>query len=200
MVEQALQPFDDLGCDLGVDYLLSARQIWVVAHADRQVLLVGHLPICRTADQQRSVAVGQITRHSHLSQLEGNGTGVTDDSRTDFDQPGLQAGQRPVSHLLWQVSALQEDPEIVGQRMKLKPHLVLRHALARQAGPVDRLLTFLDMLLRGATLIVETDNPVWFHWQIGDDEADAGNPHQLRIRLRRTRELLHFVVVDAARS
>jgi len=33
--------------------------------------------------------------------------------------------------------------------MKLKPHLVLRHALAGQARPVDRLFAFLDVLLGG---------------------------------------------------
>lgn len=57
--------------------------------------------------------------------------------------------------------------------MKLKPHLVLCHALAGQARPVDRLLTFFDVLLGGATLIVEMDDPVGVHRQVGHDEADA---------------------------
>jgi hypothetical protein len=30
------------------------------------------------------------------------------------------------------------------------------------------------VLLRRATLIVEPDDPVWFHWQVGDNKADAG--------------------------
>lgn len=55
---------------------------------------------------------------------------------------------------------MQEDAEIVGQHMKLKPHLVLRDALARQARPVDRPLAFFDVLLGGATLIVEMDELV----------------------------------------
>lgn len=30
------------------------------------------------------------------------------------------------------------------------------------------------VLLCCAALFVEADDPVWFHWQIGDNEADAG--------------------------
>ena len=100
---------------------------------------------------------------------------MADDLCTDFDYPGLQAGQRPIGHLLGKVRALQEDAEIVRQCMKLKQHLVLRHALAGQARPVDRLLAFLDMLLGGASLIVEVDDSVGLHRKVGHDEADAGN-------------------------
>jgi hypothetical protein len=71
---------------------------------------------------------------------------MADDPCTDFDSPGLQAGQRPISHLLGKVRVLQEDAEIGRQCMKLKQHLVLRHALAGQARPVDRLLAFLDVV------------------------------------------------------
>jgi hypothetical protein len=34
----------------------------------------------------------------HLGQLEGDGAGVTHDTRPDLDQLQLEAGQRPVSH------------------------------------------------------------------------------------------------------
>jgi hypothetical protein len=88
----------------------------------------------------------QITRNCHLSKLERDGAGVTDDPCTDFDQPGLQAGQRPVCNLLGQISAFQEDTEVVGQCMKLKPHLVLGQSLTGETRPVDRLLAFLDAL------------------------------------------------------
>jgi hypothetical protein len=79
--------------------------------------------------------------------LERDGAGVTDYPCTNFDQPGLQAGQRPVGHLLGQISAFQEDTQIVGQRMKLQANLVLHHPFARQPCPVNRLLTLFDMLL-----------------------------------------------------
>ena len=75
-----------------------------------------------------------------LGQLEGDGAGVTDGPRPDFNQPGLQAGQRPISHLLGQVGLLQEDTEIVGQCVQLQPDLVVAGPFAGQPRPVDRLL------------------------------------------------------------
>ena len=99
---------------------------------------------------------------------------MSNKSGTNLDQPGLKAGQRPIGYLFGQISALQEDPQIVSQRMKLKSNLVLRHALAGQPGPVDRLLAFLDVLLHRAALIVEPNDPVRLHRQVGGDEADAG--------------------------
>ena len=35
-------------------------------------------------------------------------------------ESGLQAGQRPLCHLLWQINALQEDAEILGQCLDLQ--------------------------------------------------------------------------------
>jgi hypothetical protein len=70
--------------------------------------------------------------------------------------------------------------------MKLQPRLVLRHALAGQARPVDCLLSFLDMLFGGATLIIEADDPVRLHWHVGYNKTDtrkqlAGMPLDLRV-------------------
>jgi hypothetical protein len=67
-------------------------------------------------------AVEKVTAYRNLSELERDGPGVSNDSGTNLYQPGLEDGQRPVSHLLGQVGLLQEDTEIVGQCMKLKPH------------------------------------------------------------------------------
>lgn len=122
---------------------------------------------CEDATEQSAV-------YGHFGKLERDGTGMADDPCADFDEPRLQTGERPIRHLLGKVCALQEDAEIVGQRVKLKADLVLRHALAGQPRPVDRLLTFFDVLLGGATLIVEMDDPVRVHRQVGDDETDAG--------------------------
>jgi hypothetical protein len=94
-----------------------------------------------------------------LGKLEGDGAGVTNYPRTDFDQPGLQAGQRPVGHLLGQICVFQEDTQIVGQGMKLQAYLVLRHPFARQPCPVDRLLTLFDMPLCFAAIVVKPDDP-----------------------------------------
>jgi len=122
----------------------------------------------------RKDAVEQITRDSHLSQLEGNGSCVTHEPCASFDQTALQASQRPVGYLLRQISALQEDAEIVGQCVQLKADLVLLLDLAGQPRPIDRLLAFLDMLLCCATLIVELDHSVCLHRQVGDHKSDVG--------------------------
>ena len=37
--------------------------------------------------------VEQIAADSDFRELERDGAGMADDARTDFDQPGLQAGQ-----------------------------------------------------------------------------------------------------------
>ena len=57
--------------------------------------------------------------------------------------------------------------------MELQADLVLRHALAGQPCPIDRLLAFFDVLLCRAALILEADDPVRLHRQVGDDKADA---------------------------
>ncbi len=80
--------------------------------------------------------------------------------------------RRPVGHLLRQVGALQEDTGIAGRCMKLKPHLVPRHALAGKTRPIDHLPSFLDMLFGGAALVVEPNDPVRLHRRVGDDKAD----------------------------
>ncbi len=57
--------------------------------------------------------------------------------------------------------------------MKLQTDLVLSHRLARQAGPLQRDLAFLDVLLRRATLIVEAEDLLGFQGQVGDEKANA---------------------------
>jgi len=69
-------------------------------------------------------AVEQISADRNLGNLEDNGAGVADDPCANFDQSCLEAGQRPVGHFLGQISALQEDTEIVGQCMQLQERRV----------------------------------------------------------------------------
>ena len=45
----------------------------------------------------------QVATDRDLGQLERDGAGMTDDPRADFDQPCLEAGQRPVGYLLGKV-------------------------------------------------------------------------------------------------
>jgi hypothetical protein len=42
---------------------------------------------------------------------------------------------------------MQEVAEIISERMELKPDRIVAEAVAREAGPVDRILAFLDVLL-----------------------------------------------------
>ena len=59
--------------------------------------------------------------------------------------------------------------------MKLQPNGIVAELAARQSGPFDRVLAFLDVLLRFAPLIVEPCHPLGGTGQVGDDETDTGN-------------------------
>ena len=90
-----------------------------------------------------------------LCQLACNLAGMAHNPRPDLDQAALDAGQRPIGDLFREVYTLQEDAEVIGQCVKLKPDLIVTEPLAGQAGPGDGVLAFLDVLLCGATLMVE---------------------------------------------
>jgi hypothetical protein len=55
--------------------------------------------------------------------------------------------------------------------MKLEADRIVGKRAARQAGPFDRPLAFLDVLLSRAAPIVEGDNVLRRSRQVGDDEA-----------------------------
>ena len=61
----------------------------------------------------------------------------------------LRQGQRP-----------HEVTQVVGQGVKLEPDGVVAEPAARQPRPFDRVLAFLDKLLRFASLIVEGHHPL----------------------------------------
>ncbi len=111
---------------------------------------------------------------------------MADDLGSDLDQLLLQRGQRPVFHLFRQGQCPHEVGEIIRQRVKLEPDGIVAELAARQSGPFDRVLAFLDVLLRFSPLIVEGDDPFSRTAQISDDEADtrvqlAGMPFDLGI-------------------
>ena len=64
--------------------------------------------------------------------------------------------------------------QTVGQGVKLEPNGIVAELAARQPRPLDRILAFLDVLLRFASLIVEPCHPLGGTGQVGDDEADTG--------------------------
>ena len=102
-----------------------------------------------------------------------------DQLRADLHEPVADAGQRPVLYLLRKREGAQEVGKVVGKRMKLEPHRVAPHRVARQPGPFDRVLALLDVLLRRAALVVEHHDSIGTAREVGDDEADA------RIKLAR---------------
>ena len=91
-----------------------------------------------------------------------------DDPCFNLDQPGLQVVQGQIGHFFGQISAQQEDAEIASQRMKLWADFVLHPALAGQRCPIDCLLVLLDVLLIGATLVEEPNDPAGHHRQVSD--------------------------------
>ena len=57
--------------------------------------------------------------------------------------------------------------------MELRTHGIGGEGAARQPGPFDRVLAFLDVLLAGAALVIEGDDALGRPRQVGDDEPDA---------------------------
>ena len=100
---------------------------------------------------------------------------MADQPGADLDQLLPEAGERPVFDRLGRCQRAQEVAEIVGERVKLKPHGIGSERPARQPRPLDRALAFLDPLLGRAAPIVEGENPLGRAEQVGDDEADARN-------------------------
>ena len=119
----------------------------------------------------------QFPRHRHLGQLERDVAAMADHLGTDLHQLLPQRGQRPVLDLLRQSQRPHEVGEIAGQGVKLQPDGVVAEPATRQPRPFDRVLAFLDALLRFAPLIVEQCHPLGGSRQVGDDEPDPGKRH-----------------------
>src|SRR5437588_2310666 len=81
--------------------------------------------------------------------------------RFQLARSACEFGQRQRPH---------EVAEIVGERMKLKADRVGREGSARQqAGPLDRALALFDVLLAGAAVVVEGDDPLARPRQVGNE-------------------------------
>ena len=77
-------------------------------------------------------------------------------------------------HLLRQRKRPHEVGQIVGQGVKLEPNLVVAELAARQSRPFDRVLAFLDVLLRFAPLVVEGHHPLGGAAQVRDNGSTRG--------------------------
>jgi len=66
--------------------------------------------------------IGQISTDRNFSQLKGNGTGMSDDPCTDFDELGCRLISDQLS-ISYKSNILQEDTEFVGPFVKQKTNL-----------------------------------------------------------------------------
>src|SRR5262249_45044516 len=82
--------------------------------------------------------------------------------------------QRPVLDRPRRRQRTQKIAEVVGERMKLKPHRVGGESPARQSRLLDRTLALLDPLLASAALVVERSDALGLAAHVRHDEADAG--------------------------
>ena len=99
---------------------------------------------------------------------------MADDLRADLHQPVAQRGHGPVADRLGQGQGTEKVAEVVGQGVQLQSHRVGGEEVAGQARPGHRVVALLDVLLRGAALVVEHHHPLGRAGHIGDDEPDAG--------------------------
>jgi len=133
----------------------------------------------------------QPPRHRDLGQLERDVAAVADHLGADLDQLGPQRRQRLPRDLVGQRQGAQQVGQVVRERVQLQPHGVGGEAVTREPRPGDRVLAFLDLLLRRAALIIERHHRVGGARHIGDNAADpriefAGVPlhlHKYTIRL-----------------
>ena len=68
---------------------------------------------------RRQDAVEQRAADRDFGELESDGPGMSNNSGTNLDQPGLKAGQRPIGHLFGQISALSAWPEFASTQRNL---------------------------------------------------------------------------------
>ncbi len=104
--------------------------------------------------------IGRMRWHVEDAPIEAAIATVADNLGSDLDQLLPQRGQGPVLHLLRQRKRPHEVAQIVGQGVKLETNLVVAELPARQPGPLDRVLAFLDVLLRRPPVIIKRHHPL----------------------------------------
>ncbi len=113
-------------------------------------------------------------RYRDLRQLESDLARMSHTPCTDHDETALDARERPVSSFFWQYGTSKKAAKVVGQYVKLEPDLIVPEPLAGEPRPVDRVFAFFNVLLDCAALIVEMDDPIRLHRQVGDDKTCKG--------------------------
>ena len=98
---------------------------------------------CAQPDDPRQDLPEHPSRHGDLRHLEGDIAAVADHLGANLDQLLPERRQRPARHRAWQGQGAHEVGEVVGQRVKLKPDLVVAELLAGEARPLDRVLALM---------------------------------------------------------
>jgi hypothetical protein len=101
-----------------------------------------------------------ICRSTDLGHLENHIPAMADDLCADLDQLFAQTGQRPRLRRLGHRQRPHEIAKVVRQGMKLQANRIGGEGTARQPGPLDRALALFDVLLAGAAVVVEGDDPL----------------------------------------
>ena len=115
----------------------------------------------------------QHLRHGDLGHLEDEVAAVGDDLGADLHHLLPQRGQGPLRDLARQSQGAEEIGEVVGQRVELKSDGIRAERRARQPRPLDRVLPFLDPLLRRPAPVVEGDHLLGGAMEVRHDETDA---------------------------
>ena len=127
----------------------------------------------RSSAISRRMSANRFLVNRDIGHLEGDIAAVADDLRADLDEFLLEARQRPIFDRLGRRQRAQEVAEIIGERMKLKPHGVGGERAAGEPRPSDRALALFDPLLARAALVVEGDDILGGASHVGDNKADA---------------------------
>ena len=112
----------------------------------------------QTIDQDKD-ALEDSARQASIGHLEDGVARMFDQSSAGLDQAFPERGQRPGFDRLRRRDGAQEVGEIVSQGMKLEPYSIGREAHAGQPRPLQRVLAFLDVLLRRSPVIIEGQDP-----------------------------------------
>ena len=100
----------------------------------------------------------QFTRNGDFRQLERHVSSVTDYLRPELDELVSKRRQRPMAYPLRQRQPTEEIAEIVGQREKMEPYLIVHEVVTGEPRSVQGVFAFFDPLFRGSPTVVELDD------------------------------------------
>ena len=109
---------------------------------------------------------------------------MTDYLRPELDELVSKRRQRPMAYPLRQRQPTEEIAEIVCQREKMEPYLIVHEVVTGQPRSVQGVFAFFDPLFSRSPTVVELDDVGWRPREVGHDETEtreqfAGLPFDL---------------------